>query len=73
MGRAGPVVNVIALLFLTWVWVFCFFPVSKAFEASKFNWNVVINGGVMIFAVLYYYFFAKKQYFGPVALVKSES
>jgi hypothetical protein len=37
------------------------------------NWNVVINGGVMIFAVIYYFVFAKKQYFGPVALVKSET
>lgn len=66
-------VNSVALLFLMWIWVFCFFPIENHPTPSGMNWNIVINGGVMIFAVAYYYLYAKRQYFGPVALVKQES
>lgn len=71
MGRAGLVVNVIALAFLLCIWVFLFFPQTTPVTLSTMNWNVLINGGVMILAFAYYILYGKRVYTGPVALVKS--
>lgn len=73
MSRAGIFVNCIALLFLTWIWIFCFFPAEVDPTPSGMNWNILINGGVMILAFMYYRIWAKKFYTGPVALVKEEA
>ena len=72
LGKLGLPVNVIALCFLLTIWVFCFFPVSTPVTASTMNWNVVINGGVMILAVIYYFVHSRKVYTGPVVLVRRE-
>ena len=57
-------------MFLLIVWVFIFFPVAIPVTPTTMNWNVVMFGGTMIFAVVYYLFFGKKTYTAPVDLVK---
>ncbi|KXL48511.1 hypothetical protein M433DRAFT_76050 [Acidomyces richmondensis BFW] len=73
MGRAGIVVNLIALAFLSCIWVFLFFPQQTPVTLGTMNWNVLINGGVMILAFAYYIFYGKRVYTGPVVLVRSYS
>ncbi|TKA67935.1 hypothetical protein B0A55_06567 [Friedmanniomyces simplex] len=73
LGRAGLFVNLIALAFLLWIWVFLFFPQTTPVTLSTMNWNVLINGGVMILAFAYYYLHGKREYTGPVALVKDNT
>lgn len=70
MGRLGFAVNFIALAFLMCIWIFLFFPQSTPVTPSTMNWNVLINGGVMILACSYYVFYGKREYVGPVSLVK---
>lgn len=71
MGRAGLTVNLIALAFLSCIWVFLFFPQETPVALSTMNWNVLINGGVMVLAFAYYIAYGKRVYSGPVVLVKS--
>jgi choline transport protein len=70
LGRLGIFVNVGATLFLAVVWVFIFFPVSIPVTLETMNWNVVMFGGTMIFAVVYYIIVGRKTYRAPVDLVK---
>lgn len=71
LGRAGLYVNLISLAFLTWIWVFLFFPVATPVTLKTMNWNVLINGGVTILMIVYYVLYGRKFYSGPVVLVKS--
>jgi len=70
LGRSGIFVNVGAVLFLAVVWVFVFFPVSTPVTPSTMNWNIVMFGGTMIFAVFYYLLVGRRTYTAPVDLVK---
>jgi choline transport protein len=70
LGRFGIFVNIGAVLFLLVVWVFVFFPVSIPVTPSTMNWNVVMFGGTMIFAIVYYLVVGRKTYTSPVELVK---
>jgi len=70
LGRYGIFVNIGAVLFLLVVWVFVFFPLQTPVTPSTMNWNVLIFGSVMIFAVIYYLFVGKSTYTPPVELIK---
>lgn len=70
LGRFGIFINIGALSFLAVVWVFVFFPVSIPVTPSTMNWNVVMFGGTMIFAVVYYLVVGKSTYTSPVDFVK---
>ncbi|KAK3644233.1 hypothetical protein LTR56_009770 [Elasticomyces elasticus] len=70
LGRAGLAINMIALAFLMCIWIFLFFPQTTPPGLSTMNWNVLINGGVMIMAIGYYMVYGRREYTGPVALVK---
>ncbi|KAH8810844.1 amino acid permease [Xylogone sp. PMI_703] len=70
LGRAGIYVNLAAVAYLLVVWVFIFFPVSTPVTPSTMNWNVVIFGGTMAFAVVYYILIGNRYYTSPVELVK---
>lgn len=72
LGAVGLPINCIALAFLSWVWVFLFFPVATPVTLSTMNWNVLINGGVMVLACVYYVIRGRHEYIGPVSLVRKE-
>lgn len=54
------------------IWVFVFFPVETPVTLRTMNWNAVIFGGTMIFAVCYYLVVGRKTYTAPVDFVKRE-
>jgi len=70
LGRFGIFVNIGALLYLVMVWVFIFFPVAIPVTPSSMNWNAVMFGGTMIFAVFYYLLIGRRTYTAPVEFVK---
>ncbi|KAH8701089.1 amino acid/polyamine transporter I [Talaromyces proteolyticus] len=69
--RWAPIIETVALIFLSLVWVLCFFPVSKDVTAGTMNWSVAIFGGVIIVALVYYYFSARHVYLGPVSRIRT--
>jgi choline transport protein len=72
LGRYGIFVNIGAVIFLLVVWVFIFFPLQTPVTPSTMNWNIVMFGGTMIFAMVYYIFIGRKTYTPPVELVKRQ-
>ena len=72
LGRFGIFINLFAVAFLAFIVFFSFFPTQTQFEADKFNWSIVIYGGIIILSTLYYVTGGKNTYHAPVELVKNE-
>jgi len=70
LGPAGIFINLGAVVYLLIVWVFIFFPTQTPVTPTTMNWNVVMFGGTMIFAVVYYIAVGRKTYTAPVEMVK---
>jgi choline transport protein len=70
MGQLASSFETAAILFLVVVWVFTFFPLTKAVTLQTMNWSSVIFSGVVTMALVYYFVYARRIYVGPVALVK---
>lgn len=73
LGKLGLPINTFAVLFLLWIWTFCFFPQSTPVTPATMNWNVLINAGVMLFAVIYYFVRGRKTYVAPLLFVKRDT
>jgi choline transport protein len=70
LGRAGVFVNVAAVAWLLTVWIFLFFPLAIPVTPSTMNWNSLIFGSSMLFAMVYYVVIGHKTYTPPVMFVK---
>jgi choline transport protein len=70
LGRWGLPVNIISVVFLAFLWVFCFFPVQPRPGVAEMNWAVLGYGSVIIFALVYYIFRGRHRYVGPVEYVR---
>lgn len=70
LGRAGLLVNGIALCYLTIAVVFILFPSVPNPSLIDMNWSCVIFGCFAIFSMVYYYLYGRHSYKGPVAYVK---
>lgn len=70
LGRYGIFVNIGAVLYLSVVWVFIFFPIEIPVTPESMNWSSVMFGSTMIFAVGYYFAVGRKVYTAPVDKVK---
>ena len=72
LGRAGIVVNGIALSFLSVAFIFCFFPSTPNPTPEGMNWSCLIFGFILSFSLVYYYVFGRHNYVGPVEYVKHQ-
>ncbi|KAF2703700.1 amino acid transporter [Pleomassaria siparia CBS 279.74] len=72
LGRAGILVNGIALAFLSVAFVFVFFPVVPYPTPESMNWSSLIFGFAVGFSLVFYYVSGRHVYVGPVTSVKQE-
>jgi choline transport protein len=70
LGKWGLLINLIAVVFLVFCWVFTFFPVGPHPTVVDMNWASLGYGCVLIFAVVYYIFRGRHVYVGPVEYVR---
>ena len=63
-------VNIIALVFLVPFFVFCFFPTAT--QSDTMNWNIVMFGGIFLWATGFYVLKGRKTYIPPVRIVKRD-
>jgi amino acid transporter len=70
LGRWGLPINIISVLFLLFLWIFCFFPTAPNPTLDTMNWAALGYGAVIIFALVYYVFSARHKYVGPVEYVR---
>lgn len=66
LGRLGPILNVISLLWMAVVVVFSTFPTAMPVTAENMNYSIVVFSGWTLFGVVYYYTFGKAKYKVPV-------
>jgi choline transport protein len=69
LGRAGLPVNIIALTYSCWCFIWSFFPNAYQVTPQNFNWACVLFVGLMAFASLMYAL--NTRYEGPVVKVIS--
>ena len=65
-GWLGIANNVVAVGFMTVVWVFSFWPTTLPVAADNMNYSSVTFVGVCVVASIWYYIRGKKDYVGPV-------
>jgi choline transport protein len=70
LGRIGLPVNIVAVVFLLFLWVFTFFPIGPRPTVVDMNWASLGYGSVLVFAMVYYFLRGRRVYAVPVAYVR---
>ncbi len=70
LGKMGLPINIIAVVFLLFLWVFAFFPTAPQPVVADMNWAVLGYGSVLIFALVYYICRGRHVYVGPVEYIR---
>lgn len=66
-SRWGPIVNIVAILWLIVAMIFSTFPTMKPVTPDNMNYCVVVTMGWMLIGGIYYYLLGgKKRFAGPV-------
>ncbi|KAF2100149.1 amino acid transporter [Rhizodiscina lignyota] len=73
LGRWGPAVNVVAILFGTFLTIFLPFPPISPITAQNFNWSGPMLAGVMILAIIDYFVEARHRFTGPLREIKDDT
>jgi choline transport protein len=72
LGKFGGPINDFSILYLIIVFVFTFFPETAIVNAQTMNWNILIYGFTLAFAVVWFFFRGRSQYDGPVEYVRKD-
>ncbi|KAI9648810.1 hypothetical protein NHQ30_003451 [Ciborinia camelliae] len=72
LGKYGMAINIGALVFLTPIWFFAFWPLTLPVTAQNLNWSSVMFVGAVGVSLVYYYGWARFVYKGPMVLVKRD-
>jgi len=72
LGRWGAPINDFSITYLWLVFIFCFFPQATPVTPQTMNWNILIYGIVVCFAVGYYFVKGRYVYDGPIKLVRKD-
>ncbi|KIN06808.1 hypothetical protein OIDMADRAFT_107624 [Oidiodendron maius Zn] len=65
-GIWGTIVNGYAVIYITIIVFFSFWPFTMNPTLEEMNWSILAIGGGMFFAILYYIFRARHVYTGPI-------
>ena len=71
MGRAGPAVNILALIYTAWAFFWSFWPVEPHPDPETFNWAISVFIAVMLIACFEYVVHGRKHYKGPAVKVQN--
>jgi hypothetical protein len=71
LGRYGSVINAGGLIYSTHVFFWAFWPIATPVTLDTVNWAALIFSVIIIVSGANYLFFGRKNYIGPVALVKN--
>jgi hypothetical protein len=65
-GILGTIINGYAIIYITIIVFFSFWPSSMDPTIAEMNWSILAIGGAMFFAILYYIIRARHVYTGPI-------
>lgn len=72
LGAAGIPINLTAIVFLLFTFVFLFFPAGPDPKPADMNWGIVIYGGANVLAFTWYFVRGRHEYEGPVNYVRKD-
>lgn len=65
-GMFGIINNAFALIYLTTISFFSFWPTFNSADPANINFSVLVTGFIIIFSTIYYFAWARKEYNGPI-------
>jgi amino acid transporter len=65
LGKWGILANIVALVYITPLFLFSFFPATPNPTPNAMNWAIVMVGGVIVLATVYYIIWGRKTYTPP--------
>jgi hypothetical protein len=66
LGRAGVLLNAVAVGWLVVAMVFSTFPSLEPVTSQNMNYAVVVMGGWLVIGTVYFFGWGRKKYVGPV-------
>ncbi|KAH8811165.1 amino acid/polyamine transporter I [Xylogone sp. PMI_703] len=72
LGKWGIYINGFSVLYLLVVYIFSFFPEATPVTPETMNWNILIYGFTVCFAIGYFLVRGRHVYSGPVVLVRKD-
>jgi amino acid transporter len=69
LGRFGVMINGAALIFSTYLFFWCFWPLQTPVDLTTFNWAVLMFFTIVIVSTTFYFLGGRRKYAGPVSLV----
>ena len=71
LKRLGVPITIITMVYTIIAFFFTFWPVTPAVNAITMNYNVLLFGGTILFALFFWAFWGRKVYKGPIIEVES--
>jgi amino acid transporter len=65
LGNWGIFTNIVALVYITPLFLFSFFPGTPKPTPNTMNWAIVMVGGVIVLATVHYLIWSRKTYEPP--------
>ena len=72
-GWMGVLNNVIACVYVVFVWIWSYWPSEAHVGAKDMNYSSLVLGVVVVTSIVYYLIRARKTYRGPIVEVKPET
>ena len=72
LGSFGAPINITAIVFLCFVFVFLYFPSAPNPTPANMNWGIVIYAACILFAFAWYVVKGRHEYEGPVTYVRKD-
>lgn len=66
LGRAGPAINVVAILWAVLAMIFSTFPNFYPVNAMNMNYSTVVLGGWVLVGAGFWFAYSKRKYDGPL-------
>jgi amino acid transporter len=70
LGKWGVLVNIVALIYVTPIFVFSFFPGAPNPTPASMNWAIAMVGGVTLLATIYYIAWGRNTYTPPMETIE---
>jgi choline transport protein len=72
LGKWGAPINDFSILYLVLVFIMSFFPEATPVTSETMNYNILIYGFTVCFAIGYFFLYGRRVYVGPVTLVRKD-
>ena len=66
LGRAGPAITVVAILYSVLVGFFTLWPPVSKPDAETMNYSVLVFGAALLFSMGFWVVYGRKHYTGPI-------